>query len=72
MSRKIYLESSILNISLHCSILNDIKEQECFERRISKATAFVSKQRKRIANARFTKRIKSMFKMREQEAAYGD
>ncbi len=43
MSRKIYLESSILNISLHCSILNDIKEQECFERRISKATAFMSK-----------------------------
>ena len=42
------------------------------ERRISKATAFVSKQRKRIANVRFTKRIKSMFKMREQEAAYGD
>ena len=72
MSRKIYLESSILNISLHCSILNDIKEQECFERRISKATAFMSKQRKRIANARFTKRIKSMFKIKEQEAAYGD
>lgn len=58
MPRKIYLESFILNIFLHCRILNDIKEQECFERRISKATAFMSKQRKRIVNVRFTNKLK--------------
>ena len=51
---------------------NQIAKAFELERRISKATAFVSKQLKRIANVRFTKRIKSMFKMREQEAAYGD